>query len=142
MVMVAPKQDTATNSVKSIIVIIAGAVLIISLLTGGNNYFTLSNDAVQDVGVLGAGDSSVTGGDSGRTNNPESNNNSDYLSPEELRGLIDNLRGDDHRLMRWDATSYTSRKQHNGGCAKLIQALNVVTAAAGDPPAGSYRGAG
>ncbi|VEU40430.1 unnamed protein product [Pseudo-nitzschia multistriata] len=50
----------------------------------------------------------------------------DLISPEELGRLIDELRGDDHRLVRWDATKHTRKKQRRGGCDELPRALDAV----------------
>eukprot|EP00536_Pseudo-nitzschia_multiseries_P018957 jgi/Psemu1/328948/estExt_fgenesh1_pg.C_34780001 len=66
-------------------------------------------------------------------NTHEQDNHS--LSSEDLQRLIDDLRGDDHRLMRWDATRHTRKKQRRGGsCDELSNALGIVVAAAAPPP--------
>jgi hypothetical protein len=48
------------------------------------------------------------------------------LNDEELIRWIDDLRGDDMRLMRWDATRHTRKRQSQGACDDLPNALHVI----------------
>jgi hypothetical protein len=48
------------------------------------------------------------------------------LSSEQLLNLLNDVRGDDERLMRWHAKSYTRKRQHEGGCDDLPKALDVI----------------
>ncbi|KAI2503921.1 hypothetical protein MHU86_10568 [Fragilaria crotonensis] len=49
------------------------------------------------------------------------------LTTKDLEGLIDDLRGDDLRLMRWDATKHTKKRQNDGACESLQDALAVIS---------------
>jgi len=48
------------------------------------------------------------------------------ISSEELEAMLNDIRGNDLRLMRWNAKSHTRRRQHNGGCNSLPEALNTI----------------
>lgn len=49
------------------------------------------------------------------------------LTTSELENFLDELRGDDKRLMRWSATQYTKQKQETGYCdERLPQALKTI----------------
>jgi len=48
------------------------------------------------------------------------------LSVEQLESLVNDIKGDDVRLMRWDATKYTHKRQSHGGCDHLPTALNTI----------------
>lgn len=50
------------------------------------------------------------------------------LSEPELEKMLTNIRGDDHRLVRWDATAHTAQKRHEGACQtnSLVQANQVL----------------
>lgn len=48
------------------------------------------------------------------------------ISKEELETKLEAVRGDDMRLMRWDATSHTKKQQKGDGCSVLSQALDVI----------------
>ena len=49
------------------------------------------------------------------------------MTNKDLVGLIDDLRGDDLRLMRWDATKHTKKRQNGGACDSLPDALAVIS---------------
>ena len=48
------------------------------------------------------------------------------LTALQLRDLLHTVRGDDRRIVRWDATDYTARQQVNGGCDSLGDALQTI----------------
>lgn len=48
------------------------------------------------------------------------------LKDSELKNLLDNIKGDDNRLFRWDATTYTYEKRRDRGCRKLDEAIAVL----------------
>jgi len=48
------------------------------------------------------------------------------LTRSDLKLLLDDVRGDDSRLVRWDATEHTSRRQEQGACAELPAALDLI----------------
>jgi hypothetical protein len=52
---------------------------------------------------------------------------SNVLGEDELHDLLQDVRGDDTRLVRWNARKYTKQRQEQGGCDALPQALEVVT---------------
>jgi hypothetical protein len=55
-----------------------------------------------------------------------------YTSPltvTELTALLAVIKGDDYRLMRWDATEYTAIQQATGGCDALPAALRLLATA-------------
>lgn len=56
----------------------------------------------------------------------ESETNNNLLSLQELQNLVDDLRGDDLRLMRWSASKHTRARQRNGGCDAMPRALQVI----------------
>ena len=49
------------------------------------------------------------------------------MFPTRLQELIDDLRGDDHRLVRWDATKHTRKKQRGGSCDNLPRVVQILT---------------
>jgi hypothetical protein len=55
------------------------------------------------------------------------------LTREALEGLIEDLRGDDLRLMRWDATKHTKKRQNDGACDSLQDALSVISSTSSSP---------
>lgn len=48
------------------------------------------------------------------------------LTSSELESLLDAIRGDDFRLVRWNASPHTVQAQHTGGCRALSDALTVI----------------
>ncbi|KAL7576090.1 hypothetical protein ACA910_000871 [Epithemia clementina (nom. ined.)] len=48
------------------------------------------------------------------------------LSDQELQELLDNIKGDDNRLFRWDATAWTVQRRKKGGCEKLDEVIVSV----------------
>jgi hypothetical protein len=50
------------------------------------------------------------------------------LTRTELEGLVQDVRGDDTRIMRWDASEHTAKRQAEGGCDSLPAALDLLTA--------------
>ena len=48
------------------------------------------------------------------------------LTRNELETLVDRMRGDDVRIVRWDATSHTRRMHKEGGCDDLPRALDAI----------------
>lgn len=51
------------------------------------------------------------------------------VSNDELAELIRDLKGTDERIMRWDATKHTAKRQQSGACEKLVQvAADLVQA--------------
>lgn len=48
------------------------------------------------------------------------------LSTEELVDLVRDLKGNDNRIMRWDATEYTAARQAEGACEKLPLATQLL----------------
>lgn len=49
------------------------------------------------------------------------------LTESDLQSKIENLRGDDLRLVRWDATNHTIDRRNAGGCDDLLAALQIIT---------------
>lgn len=49
------------------------------------------------------------------------------LTEAELQKLLDDARGDDTRLMRWNASRHTRKRQDEGGCNSLGDVLDIVT---------------
>ena len=63
-------------------------------------------------------------------NNPKNKSNTvtrSLLSEEELQQLLENIKGNDNRLFRWDAQKLTVKRREFHGCDQLIQAATVVT---------------
>lgn len=58
---------------------------------------------------------------------------SDALTREALEGLIEDLRGGDLRLMRWDATKHTKKRQNDGACDSLRDALALISSTSSSP---------
>jgi hypothetical protein len=52
------------------------------------------------------------------------------LSRSELEGLVERMRGEDRRIMRWHARSFTRKAQKEGGCDALSSALDLIVATA------------
>jgi len=50
----------------------------------------------------------------------------DEFTELQLQSFVNRLRGDDNRLMRWDASDYTYEQQSNGGCENLNDVLNML----------------
>lgn len=48
------------------------------------------------------------------------------LTVERLEHLVHNIKGDDNRLFRWDATEHTAEVRRLGGCNRLDDAARVV----------------
>lgn len=48
------------------------------------------------------------------------------VSTEELVGLIRDLKGTDERIMRWDATKHTAKRQQGGACEKLPEIAEIL----------------
>jgi hypothetical protein len=44
-----------------------------------------------------------------------------------LDEILNDLRGDDVRLIRWDAAEHTAERQRSGGCDRLREVLSVIT---------------
>ena len=63
------------------------------------------------------------------------------LSRDELEGLVENLRGEDMRIMRWHARSFTRKAQKDGGCESMPAAMDLIvtTATAASPAASAAR---
>jgi hypothetical protein len=49
------------------------------------------------------------------------------MTEGELNELIEDLRGEDMRLMRWDAAKHTKKRQQSGACDSLPKALAVIS---------------
>ncbi|KAL7575977.1 hypothetical protein ACA910_000766 [Epithemia clementina (nom. ined.)] len=48
------------------------------------------------------------------------------LSADELKTLVESLRGDDQRLFRWSALPHTAERQQAGDCSKLTNAAQLL----------------
>lgn len=50
------------------------------------------------------------------------------LTRANLEDLLSDVRGDDYRIVRWDASEHTAQRQSAGGCDSLSAALDVIIA--------------
>ena len=48
------------------------------------------------------------------------------LTSEELKKLLESVKGDDTRLFRWDASEHTAERQAAGDCAQLSDAAKLL----------------
>mmetsp|Transcript_25792 Transcript_25792/g.59280 ORF Transcript_25792/g.59280 Transcript_25792/m.59280 type:complete len:403 (-) Transcript_25792:55-1263(-) len=48
------------------------------------------------------------------------------LSDDELTDMLENIKGNDNRLFRWDVTPLTVQRRGHGGCTKLPEACQVL----------------
>jgi len=54
------------------------------------------------------------------------NQGAPILSDEDLMELLDNVKGNDNRLFRWDVTPLTIQRRGHGGCTKLPEASEIL----------------
>jgi hypothetical protein len=52
------------------------------------------------------------------------------LTRDELEGLVNNMRGEDMRIMRWHARSFTRKAQKDGGCESMPAAVDLIVTTA------------
>lgn len=57
------------------------------------------------------------------------------LSVDDLEGLVEDIKGDDVRLMRWSASRHTRAQQLSGSCASLPVAMDTLLKASGSEAA-------
>lgn len=50
------------------------------------------------------------------------------MAEETLKGLLDNIKGNDNRLFRWDATPLTTQRRGHGGCKRLPDVVSLLMA--------------
>ncbi|KAL7571904.1 hypothetical protein ACA910_006541 [Epithemia clementina (nom. ined.)] len=48
------------------------------------------------------------------------------MSQDELLALLQNIKGQDRRLFRWDATQLTMQRRNQGGCTKLPKVAAIL----------------
>ena len=48
------------------------------------------------------------------------------LTTTEVKVLLEKIRGDDLRIMRWDASEHTTEQQGKGGCDSLDDVLKII----------------